>query len=94
VDDFERGDNRLYVLGGGANIRHADQNDPRGPLQLDTDDVNRFPRWVRFEPDNEWDLEGVIVTLNPGDPSEVQLRKLAGISHLWMGQTAGKFLFL
>jgi len=50
----------------------------RGPLQLDTNDVNNFPRWVRFEPDNEWDLEGVIVTLNPGDPSEVQLRKLAG----------------
>ncbi|WP_018386776.1 hypothetical protein [Wenjunlia vitaminophila] len=48
----------------------AERNDPRFP-QLDTDDLDRYPVYLRYEqPDNKrdeiWCLERVTATVNPG----------------------------
>jgi hypothetical protein len=37
-----------YILGDSASILHAEFNDPR-EQELDTDDVNNFPAYLRFE---------------------------------------------
>lgn len=96
VDDFERASDRTYTLGAGANINNAAYNSPSSPFALDTGDADRFPVWLRFEPAGSgpnWDLEEVIVTLNPG-PSQVQFQALGGSNHLWLGQDFGKFVFM
>ena len=49
VDDFEQGSDRTYTLGLGANINYAGYNHPRSP-QLDTVDLDDFPKYIRFEP--------------------------------------------
>ena len=97
ADDFEAGSNRVYVLGSGANIKWASKNNPRVP-QLRTEDLDKFPVYLRFEPRGSgpnWNLERVIVTVNPG-PSQIKFDniRLAGSPDLWLGQKYGKFLFL
>src|SRR3954469_4107763 len=47
ADDFERDSSRTYPFGEGANVQHAGQNDPRLP-QLRTENIDRFPVYVRF----------------------------------------------
>lgn len=91
-DDFEQADDRTYVFGAGANVANPARNDPRSPFQLDTNNVNRFPRWVRLDGGSEWDVELVTITLNPGQASQVVLSALGGASHLFLGP--GRFLFL
>src|SRR3712207_5596887 len=92
ADDFEAGDNRTYILGHGANILNAADNDPRRP-QLDTADIDRFPVYLRFEPGgaSDWVLEEVQVTVNPGDQQVVR-RALFGASRLKLGSTASKIV--
>lgn len=66
ADDFERGSSRTYRLGDGANVLFASVNDPRKP-QLQVENVDRFPVWVRFEPrgrDDTWFLARAVVTIN------------------------------
>jgi hypothetical protein len=92
ADDFEAGTDRTYTLGEGANILNAARNDPRNP-QLDTADLSIAPVWIRFEPGENWHLEGVIATVNPG-ASQLQFRALAGAPDLWLGPDMGKFCIL
>lgn len=100
VDDFETGSDRTYIMGVGAGegstINHVNQNDPRSP-QLDTQDLNHFPVYIRIEPQNDggsnWNLELVIVTVNPG-PGQVVFTALGGGRHLWMGTHFGKVCHL
>jgi hypothetical protein len=90
ADDFERGSNRTYKFGDGANILNKDLNDPRKP-QLRSEDLNKFPVYIRFEPSGEspdWNLTFVNV-------------EIAGTGYgisfprgLWLGRTAGKTCFL
>jgi hypothetical protein len=95
ADDFERGSDRTYTCGAGANIKHARFNDPRSP-QLDAADVSKFPVYLRFEPvgnDANWNLELVQVTVNPG-PGQIGYRALQGSPDLWLGQKYGKLVYL
>jgi hypothetical protein len=94
-NDFEQGANRVYTLGNGANILDAGDNDPRNP-QLRTEDVDKFPKYVRFEPGGDWVLEDVTVTINPGTATQMIFRSpaLQGAGRLKMSQTAGKFCYL
>jgi hypothetical protein len=45
----ERGDSWTFVLGEDSNVENASHNDPRKP-QLDTDDLDRYPTYIHFEP--------------------------------------------
>lgn len=95
VDDFEQGSDYTYVLGSEANVNYAEFNDPRAP-QLDTADLDAFPKYIRFEPSTvkpSWDLEQVTVTVNPG-PDQVTFGALEGDDHLWLGPEYGKFCYL
>jgi hypothetical protein len=63
VNDFERGNDRTYVFGDGADVARPEQNDPRSPWQLTLDDWRLAPRYIRFEPGSDWDVERADVTI-------------------------------
>lgn len=92
-NDFERGETDTFVLGRNSNSRYKERSDPSG---LDTKDLNRFPMWIRFEPDgtdNSWNAERVLVTVNPGNGAE-QYEALRGREHQWLGDRSGQYWFL
>ncbi len=100
VDDFEKGSDRIYILGtgggSGSTINNPKINDPASPFALDTADLEKFPMWIRFEPTGDspaWNLEFVSATVNPGT-QQVQYQALAGTNNLWLEQNAGKYCFL
>ena len=91
IDDFEQGSDRTYTFGVGANVNFAATNDPRSPYQLLTERLDRFPVNLRFAPqnrDDNWNLESVTVTVNPG-PGQVQYQALGGSDNLWLGIHSG-----
>jgi hypothetical protein len=90
-----------YILGDSASILHAEFNDPR-EQELNTDDVNNFPAYLRFEGedrDDNWLLNIVQVTVNPG-PDQIFLTRrrpsdpTIGRIGIWFGQRRGKILYL
>ncbi|MEU8540800.1 hypothetical protein AB0C52_12585 [Streptomyces sp. NPDC048717] len=67
--DTGRGVTRHFLLGEKSNVVNPDDNDPRRP-QLDTDDLDRYPVYIRINPDYSdpqagWIVERVNVTVNP-----------------------------
>ena len=52
-DDFKRGANDIFRLGSNANIKNKERNDPRNP-QHRTDDLDKFPVYIRLEPRHEY----------------------------------------
>jgi hypothetical protein len=65
--ELARGADFTYILGEGANVAHAHDVDPRYP-QLDTDDLDRYPAYLRFQSEGTapaWCLERTQVTVNP-----------------------------
>jgi hypothetical protein len=96
VDDFDRASHREYLLGAGSNIERATDNDPRSP-QLDTIETDRFPAYIRFEPDvatGDWDFDGAEVTISPGGAKFARLGVGSDRIHLKMGENMGKFCYL
>jgi|SRR3954447_3230922 len=93
--DFTPGNDFTYIFGDGANVIDAADNDPRALLPLDTADAGLFPRYIRQESGDSWDLEEVAITVNPGQPSQLLFNALAGPNqHLVLGGTTGKILYL
>jgi hypothetical protein len=115
-DDFYRSDVRYYIFGEKptplddylvedpfyitTTVLHPKYNDPREPYPLDTDDMDKFPVYIRFEPEDDddfWCLEDVVVRVNPLTKT-TQVKRyhaLQGVEQfLWLGPTRGKFLFL
>ena len=95
VDDFERSSHREYFLGTQSNIEQPKFNDPRAP-QLDTTDTDRFPAYIRFEPQGDspnWDFDGAEVTITPGNAKYRRMGDGGG-AHLVLGQSMGKFCYL
>jgi hypothetical protein len=70
------------------------QNDPRSPWQLDTDDIGRCPRYIRFElgSGGDWNVE-LLELFVPLPGGGVNLRRLAGGNNLWLGAGQGKFIW-
>lgn len=86
-DDFRPDTDKTYTFGAGANVKFADKNDPRSPAQLLTERLDRFPVYVRFNPENRddnWNLESITATINPG-PNQIRYQALGGSDNLWMG---------
>ena len=94
ANDFTPGSDRVYVLGQNSNVLNGSQNDPRTPMVLNTVDIEKFPTYVRLEGDDGWDIEHVIVTVNPGLTSQVTRSALVGAQHLLLDDTSGKVLYL
>jgi hypothetical protein len=101
ANDFQQNSNRTYILGkktageNGTAVLRPSENDPHTPFVLDTDDLDRFPVWIRFEPLNssDWNVDSVLATVNPGQ-NEVRYHVLDGTGNLWLGQNSGKYCFL
>ena len=101
VDDFEPGADRVYTFGAGSNVTPALRNDPRSPYQLLTENLGRFPVYVRFVTgaseslgrEDEWNLESITVTVNPG-AGQVQFQALGGSDHLLLGRQSGLWCHL
>lgn len=95
VDDFEQSSHREYFLGSGSNVEQPTFNNPRSP-QLDTTDADRYPVYIRFDPQGDspdWDFDGAVVTITPGGSKYSRLGDGGG-AHLWLGQKMGKFCYL
>ncbi|MER6046321.1 hypothetical protein K2224_17680 [Streptomyces sp. BHT-5-2] len=100
-DDFETGSEFTYILGDDSNVAEAEVNDPRRP-ELDTDDLDRYPAYIRLEPEGttpEWCLERVTVTVNPDSavPHRFDNPRLVGPGEerrIWLSQQGGKQLYL
>ena len=100
-EDFERGTNRSYSAGTNAleeevNLRNPKINDPRTLPPLDSEDIDRYPIYVRFEPIgryDDWCLQYISVTaagikyeaLEPEDDSTI---------YTVLGYKSGKYLYL
>lgn len=95
------GDNWTFVLGEDSNVENPAYNDPRRP-QLDTDDLDRYPTYLRFEPvgpDPAWCLERVVVNVNPDTDyphtfDNPNLTDFGEDRRLWLGQEYGKLFYL
>jgi hypothetical protein len=95
--EFEPGDTDTFVFGAGANVHHADRNDPRVP-QLTLDDVDRCPTYVRFVQDGQgaWKVLRVFVNLSVTlGPHPLRFRSdVHAAGGLWLGSDSGAMLFL
>lgn len=106
VNDFERNSDRTYIFGDGANVLRPIENDPRSPWQLELNDINRLPLWIRFEPGagGDWNVERVDLAVTAADGGSVSVNTLenraatatrpAENPHVWLGERRGKFLFI
>ena len=94
VNDFERGSDRTYIFGSGATVNRPEENDPRSPWQIDSNDVGRVPRYIRFEPGpgGDWNVERLELGVIFAGGSLTQ-RALDGGAHLWLGARRGKFIY-
>lgn len=94
ADDFESGSSRNYVFGRDANVQHAARNDPRNP-QLKTENVDKFPVYIRMGTSDHWQLRRVTVTLNDGITPGWDTAEIFGVTgRFWLGPTAGMILHL
>jgi hypothetical protein len=77
-DDFERGDDRTYILGDKPNVLPENPEyigdtfygagDPEEPYVVKTEKLNLFPVYIRVEPTDDsssWQLDYVEVRVNP-----------------------------
>jgi hypothetical protein len=102
-DDFQRHPkddplaNFEYIFGEGANVLFPERNDPRRDFVLDTDRLDEYPIYIRFDPESasdHWRLRfALTLVYEAGDFVRAVYfsRTREGI---WLGKTAGKFLHL
>jgi hypothetical protein len=81
-----------------TSVLYPEYNDPKQPYPLDTDDMDKFPVYIRFEPEDDddfWCLEGVIVRVNPLTKT-TQVKRYDALQDekfLWLGRTRENFCF-
>jgi hypothetical protein len=106
ADDYEKHSWREYILGAAPNepqlaspqirVKYPDRNDPRQGLPLDTDNLNRTPAYLRFEPQgasDDWDL-AFAAALVYGERFITAYTLPADFHNLWLGQATGKVVYL
>jgi hypothetical protein len=109
-DDFERGQDRTLLLGEKpallptnidiVPVRNDWLNDPRNLYKLKTENLYKYPVYVRFEPedrDDLWVLEYVSVFVNPTSGVEPFFNYEAlgdRGDFLALGQVMGKYCYL
>jgi PLAT/LH2 domain len=97
ADDFERGSSHRYVLGSGSDVVNPAVNDPRKQF-LQVEDVDSFPVYVRFEPNNDgdnWNLARADVTLNNNFfPLWETIGFIPEPDGIWLGQRSGTVVHL
>lgn len=101
-DDRKQGAEDTYHLGKNGNVENPKQNDPTALLPLTTEDVDKFPVWLRFEPEDRtdhWNLEkaGVRVT-GRGEFGDAEMRTYRILDqandNVWLGRQSGLYIYL
>ena len=96
-DDFERGSSRLYVLGVGSDVVNSAVNDPRKQF-MQTEDVESFPIYVRFEPNDSgdnWNLSRAELSFNDElFPRWETTTFVSTTDGIWLGQRSGNVVHL
>jgi hypothetical protein len=95
-NDFGRNNNDHFVLGVPNNVdvvKNSDQNDPNQLLPLDTDDLSRFPIYLRLEAVTGWHLTGATLKITSNAGVET-LTALPGNQNLFLGPETGTVLFI
>lgn len=96
-DDFEHGSSHEYVLGAGSDIVNPAVNDPRKQALL-TEDVESFPIYVRFEPNNSgdnWNLARAEMSFNDDFfPRWETTSFISEADGIWLGQRSGNVVHL
>ena len=106
ADDFEQHSWREYVLGRAPRgsessrsqvpVMNPERNDPRQGLAIDSDNLNRSPVYLRFEPlgaGDDWDL-AFAAALVYGDGYLTAYTLPPEFHNLWLGHASGKTVFL
>jgi PLAT/LH2 domain len=97
ADDFERGSSHKYLLGEGSDIVNPAVNDPRKQF-LQVEDVDSFPVYVRFEPNNNgdnWNLARADLSLNENlFPRWETTGFVSDDEGIWLGQRSGNVVHL
>lgn len=67
VDDFiANSAPTTFVFGLGSTVNNSPDNDPRSPFPLTTENVDKYPIYIRFEPSSDtdiWTLASVTVSI-------------------------------
>jgi hypothetical protein len=93
ANDFNSGATDLFILKTGGNVTNEFFNNPQKP-QLVTENLFSFPIWIRYaaQPDDDWDIQDVHVTVNPGAQ---QLTFISAVPlPLRLAKEFGEFCFL
>ncbi len=106
ADDYEKHSWREYILGAAPNepdltvpqmrVKNADRNDPRQGLPLGSDNLNRTPTYLRFEPQgagDDWDL-AFAAALVYGEQFITAYTLPADFRNLWLGRASGSVVYL
>lgn len=93
-DDFEKGASKTYVFGQGANVSNASKNDPRNP-QLKTENIDKYPVYIRMGTTHHWQLKRVTVTINSASFPMWDTAEVLGVSgKYWLGPSAGMIFYV
>jgi hypothetical protein len=98
--DFVRGKVRSYLMGDmlpasslQVSVSDPEWNDPRLGWPLDTGELGRTPKYIRFEPlagDDNWNLAHAAVFVFKGSEEFVTLYQTArDLQNLWLGKRSG-----
>jgi hypothetical protein len=95
TNDFEQRMDQIFTLGAETNVENPIHNNPVSPFQIVTENLNRYPKYLRFEPENatdDWNLEEIVLTVNPG-PGQIVFSGLGGGANLWLGARNSKVFY-
>jgi hypothetical protein len=108
-NDFERGDDRTYICGempplqppNSTQIKTPSFHHPRKLYPLDTDNLDKSPVYLRFEPDHDqdtWRLNYVSVQVNPTPDRPFAMYEALDADddkiQLALGKHFGKYVYL
>ncbi len=93
-NDFERGTDKVYVFGEGANVRRPAENDPRRQLPLDPRELTKFPIYLRLAGGSDWNVQRVDLQVIGPEIGTANFGRLASGPSLWLGAKKGLFLYL
>lgn len=95
-DDFQRGADKVYIFGEGANVLRPNENDPRSPLPIDPVEIPRFPIYLRLAAGAGMDWNVGLVHLVVRWPPNVSATfgRLDGNDNIWLGWKRGLYLYV
>jgi hypothetical protein len=99
-DQFRVGILDNFIIGTGSNIKNPNVNDiinSSNSYEIDTNTLNIFPKYIRFEPqdnDDNWNVSRVELRVTDDTNIVHKFNALDGNGNIWLGKESGLFLGL